>query len=213
MGNLDLWDKLARPPSSALRPISAGRLKGKSDISPQWRYKAMTEEFGPCGKGWSFEIVELWTEAGSDGQIMAFAHVSVKAGDIGPVPGVGGAMLIDKESKGLYSNDEAFKMAVTDALGTALKMLGVAADVYMGLWDGVKYREDEPEPPKARDYTAELREILKGYDAEGIKPSGDIRAEWNAAKGDAAKMDAILSRLKAELDGPRPAHPLDDIPY
>jgi uncharacterized protein YajQ (UPF0234 family) len=38
-------------------------------------------------------------------------------------------------------------MAVTDAISVAMKMLGVAADIYAGKFDGSKYlRETKPEP-------------------------------------------------------------------
>ena len=142
MANKDIWDKLKTPPPSALRPIKAGRLKGKSDISPQWRYEIMTDVFGPCGIGWNFSIERVWTEPGSQGQVFAFAEVHVAYKDGGkwstPIPGVGGSMLIANEKKGPYSCDDAFKMAVTDAIGTALKVLGVAADVFAGKCDDSK---------------------------------------------------------------------------
>lgn len=146
MGNLDNWEKLARPPAVALKAIQAGRLKGKTDINPQWRYKAMTEVYGPCGEGWKYSIDRLWTEPGSQDQVMAFAQISLYVNGGGhwcdPIPGVGGSMLIAKESGGLHTSDEAFKMAITDALSVALKMLGVAADIYMGAWDGSKYKTE-----------------------------------------------------------------------
>jgi len=143
MNNLQYWNMMKQPPSWALKKIEAGRLKGKSDINPQWRYMAMTETFGPAGIGWKFTIDKLWTEPGADGEILAFAQVSVfvKSDDAWsePVPGVGGSTLIAKESKGMHNNDEAFKMAITDAMSTALKMFGVAADIYAGMADGSKY--------------------------------------------------------------------------
>lgn len=149
--NKRIWDKLKSPPPSALKKITGGRLKGKSDISPQWRYEIMTEVFGACGTGWIFNVERLWTEPGADGEVFAFAQVDVKYKDgeewSNPVQGIGGSMLVEKESKGLHSNDEAFKMAVTDAVGTALKMIGVAADVYAGKCDG-KYPTSGP---KAED--------------------------------------------------------------
>jgi hypothetical protein len=142
---MKIWKAMARPPSSALKRIAGGRLSGMSDVNPQWRYEAMTEHFGACGTGWKFTIDKLWTEQGADSELFCFAQVSVyiKEGDhwSDPVPGIGGNFLIEKESKGLHNSDEGFKMAVTDALGTAMKMLGVAADVYAGLWDGTKYRD------------------------------------------------------------------------
>jgi hypothetical protein len=50
-----------------------------------------------------------------------------------PIPAYGGDFLVKKDKNGIHGNDEAMKMAVTDALGTAMKMIGVAADVYRGL--------------------------------------------------------------------------------
>jgi hypothetical protein len=136
MQNKEIWDKLKTPPQDALRTIKAGRLKGMSDISPQWRYEIMTDVFGPCGIGWSVNIERLWTEQGFGGQVLVFAHVSVtyKNGDewSQPVHGVGGSFLVKLEKKGPYASDECYKMAITDATGTALKMIGVAADVYAG---------------------------------------------------------------------------------
>lgn len=152
MENMDIWNKVRRPPETALKQITAGRLKGKSDISPQWRYQVLTEVLGPCGIGWKYEIKKLWTEAGSYDQVMAFSEVLLWVKVDGqwsePIPGIGGAALIAKESSGLHSNDEGYKMAVTDALSVALKMIGVAADIYAGLWDGSKYKEDKNEEKK-----------------------------------------------------------------
>lgn len=139
------WKKLAQPPKWALKEIQAGRLKGKSDINPQWRYMAMTEVFGVVGVGWKYTIDKTWTENGADNELLVFVQVSVfvKINDTwsDAIPGLGGSTLVTKEKNGMYNNDEAYKMAVTDALSTALKMLGVAADIYMGMWDGAKYRE------------------------------------------------------------------------
>jgi len=144
--NLSIWNKVARPPADALKTITGGRLSGKTDISPQWRIKIMTEQFGPIGTGWGYEIERLWTETGSEGQVCAFAQVNVWYGDVSVprIPGIGGSMLIANEKNGPYTSDEAYKMAVTDALSVALKTLGVAADIYLGKWDGSKYKDDQP---------------------------------------------------------------------
>jgi hypothetical protein len=42
-------------------------------------------------------------------------------------------MFVANEKNGAYVSDECFKMAITDAIGTAAKMIGLASDVYMGL--------------------------------------------------------------------------------
>ena len=156
MDNMKVWNALKTPPASALKKIGGGRLKGMTDINPQWRYQIMTEQFGMCGEGWKYDIVRTWSENGSDGQIFAFAEIKLytrlTTEDMwsDSIPGVGGSMLVEKESKGLHSSDEGYKMAITDALSVAMKMIGVAADVYMGLSDS-KYK-DKPttkDNPKA----------------------------------------------------------------
>jgi hypothetical protein len=147
MSKMVIWDQVSKPPASALKTIGAGRLKGMSDINPQWRYQAMTDVFGPCGIGWRYDIKRLWTEPGTDGQMLAFSEIALffltESGWSFAVPGIGGSMLVAKEKSGLHSSDEAYKMATTDALSVAMKMLGVGADVYMGRWDGSKYKQDE----------------------------------------------------------------------
>jgi len=138
---------LSHPPKEALKEIKSGRLKGKSDINPQWRYEAMTSYFGPIGTGWYYTIDSLWREDGADGVVFAFAMITlyVTEGDkmswSMPIQGIGGSQLIQKEREGLHSNDEGYKMAVTDALSTAMQKLGVAHAVYAGMWDGSKYRD------------------------------------------------------------------------
>ena len=148
MEALEIYKKLSQPPATALRQIQAGDLKGKTDINPQWRYEAMTEIFGLVGLGWKYEIQKLWTEPGANGETLAFAQVAVFIRDPStkewsdPIVGIGGSKLINKYSQGPKSNDEGYKMAVTDAFSTSLKMIGVAADIYAGRWDGSKYKDD-----------------------------------------------------------------------
>ena len=146
MGNMTIWDAVKQPPPYALKQIGGGRLKGMTDVNPQWRYQVMTEQFGICGIGWKYIVKRVWNETIPDGQVFAFAEIDlcIKAGDIwrDPIPGIGGSMLVSKEATGLHPTDEGYKMAITDALSVAMKMLGVGADVYAGRWDGSKYKDD-----------------------------------------------------------------------
>lgn len=127
-------------PQSALKIIDFGKLKGKYDISPQWRWEILTEVYGMCGVGWYFDIVDteqVLVEATGETMLYVKVNLYIKDGDewSKPIPGYGGDFLIQKDKNGYHGNDEAFKMAVTDALGTAAKMIGVGADVYRGLQD------------------------------------------------------------------------------
>lgn len=150
MSNLDIYNALATVPPEAKREIPAGRLRGKTDINPMWRIKALTEQFGPCGIGWKYDITRQWTEQGAKDEIAAFCninlYVKVDSGWSEAIPGTGGSAFIASEKNGLYTSDECYKMALTDALSVACKALGVAASVY---WDKdpTKYTgKPDPEP-------------------------------------------------------------------
>lgn len=153
MTAIELYNKMSNPPKNAVKTIQAGDLKGMSDINPQWRIKIMTECFGLCGIGWKYEIMNLWTNPGAGKEILAFAQIAlyVRNPDTQewsePIIGTGGSKLVNEFSKGPKSNDEGFKMAITDALGTAMKQIGVAAAIYAGEWDGSKYSEQNGSQP------------------------------------------------------------------
>lgn len=161
--NLSVWNSVKRPPKDALRSISFGALKGKSDIDPMWRIKAMTEQFGPCGIGWKYEIKRIWNEPAPGNQTFAFAEVAIYIRDgetwSDGIPGVGGNMLAQIAKGNVKENDEGYKMAVTDALGNAMRNLGVAADIYMGKFDGSKYVDEKEE----------VHGFVSGDDLENIK--------------------------------------------
>lgn len=101
-------------------------------------FKLAPEEklFGPCGVGWKYEIVRFWSEDGAGGEKAAFAEIRlyIKQGDTwsDAIPGIGGSALVSKEKNGMYTSDECYKMALTDAISVSCKALGVGADIY---WD------------------------------------------------------------------------------
>jgi hypothetical protein len=142
--NMHFWNKLKSVPANRLKTIQAGRLKGKSDINPQWRYEVLTENFGICGIGWKYTIDKQWIEKYDNGEIACFANISLFVKINGEwsdaIPANGGSMFVANERNGAYVSDECYKMAITDALGTAAKMIGVASDVYQGIND-TKYSQ------------------------------------------------------------------------
>ena len=131
--NLVYYNKLRVVPQTALKTIQAGRLRGMSDINPMWRIKAMTEVFGICGVGWKYEVTKQWEETHGS-EVKCFTNINLYVKVDGewsePIFGTGGSSVVTMESKGVYVNDEGFKMALTDALSVAMKALGVGADVY-----------------------------------------------------------------------------------
>ena len=146
MDNLTIYNEVRNVPDSAKKRIEAGRLKGKTDINPMWRIKALTEKFGPCGFGWKYVITDKRLEQGANGEVAAFLDIDlfVKADGVwsDAIPGTGGSAFVAKEKNGPYTSDECFKMALTDAISVACKALGFGADVY---WDADKSKYDKPE--------------------------------------------------------------------
>lgn len=143
MENLELYNKVREVPQDAKKTISAGRIKGFTDINPMWRIKCLTEQFGPCGIGWYYKTVEKWTETVGD-EICAFVMIELYVLYDGkwsqPISGTGGNRLATKERSGVYVSDECYKMATTDALSVACKNLGIGADVY---WKEGKTKYDQ----------------------------------------------------------------------
>lgn len=140
---MEIYNRVRQVPDEAKKAISAGRLKGMTDINPVWRIKKLTEEFGPCGIGWWTKVTDRWTETIGD-ETCAFVDLElyIKVGDewSKPITGSGGSKLATKERSGIYVSDECYKMAETDALSVACKKLGIGADVYFSA-DRTKYSQ------------------------------------------------------------------------
>lgn len=203
MSNLDIWDKVKQPPRDALKQIGGGRLKGMTDINPQWRLKAMTELFGPCGTGWKYEIIRTWTEQGVGEEKAAFAIIDLfyktASGEwSSAVPGIGGNSLVQRESAGPRTNDEAYKMAITDALSTAMKALGVGADVYAGKWDGSKYNT----PKQEKSDKERIADGVKWFKSKIDEDNLDNAAEMKRVADDLPK--EIYQKIRAHLDTKSP---------
>lgn len=176
---LKIYNAVRQVPENAKKLIKGGRLSGMTDINPMWRIKTLTEQFGVCGIGWKYVITDKRLEQGANGEIAAFVDIDLYVKVDGewsePIPGTGGSSFVAKERNGMYTSDECFKMALTDALSVACKALGFAADVY---WDKDRTKYDTPQ------VRAEKPELTKGQidalyklgDSKGLTQSDIIKA-------------------------------------
>lgn len=176
--NLQIYEEGRSVPDSAKKQIAGGRLKGMTDINPMWRIKKLTEIFGPCGIGWKTEIVRCWLEHGSGEEIGSFMEILLYVKHKGEwsagIPGTGGSMFVSKEKNGMYTDDECYKKAYTDALSVACKALGLGADVY---WekDSTKYSSRAEQEPIGSRYQCHVcgkeiteRIYVKSSDKYGV---------------------------------------------
>ena len=195
--NMRIYDAVRSVPPEAIKPITAGRLKGKSDINPMWRIKVLTELFGPCGDGWYTEGVRYWTVIQEKSMEMAVfcelqLHTKGENGWSAPIYGIGGNTVIAAEKNGLYLDDEAYKKAYTDALSVACKALGIGADVY---WqsDRTKYSGvTEPEQMAGKN-TKQAKPVQVTYDQKASVSS------YMATRG--INQESFMSLRKACIDG------------
>ena len=143
MNNMDIYNQLKSVPEKAQKQITGGRLKGMTDIKPMWRLEKLTEVFGMCGFGWKTKITNKYTIDGANGEKIAVVDIELFVKIDGEwseaILGTGGSSFVAKEKDGLYTSDECFKMAYTDALSVACKSLGMGADIY---WGDSKYKTD-----------------------------------------------------------------------
>jgi len=215
--NMRIYNQVRSVPADALSPISGGPLKGKSNISPQWRFQRLSEVFGPCGEGWRVEQVSRWSESTGQGEVAVFCEVNLFVKIDGrwseAIFGQGGNMLMRRSTEWVngqpvstvHIDDEAYKKAYTDAVSVACKALGFAADVYYRQ-DETKYgtfrsvseasqadNPSEPLAPRVWPWNQAFKEIKPGA------------PNWKASVTQVSKMagltpDEILSRITAKYN-------------
>ena len=184
MDNLHFYNLGREVPDSAKKPISAGRMKGSTDINPMWRIKKLTEMFGACGVGWYYVPTKKWLESYGE-EIACFVDIELYIKVDGewskPIYGNGGNMFAAKEKAGIHVSDECYKMATTDALSVACKQLGIGADVYFEK-DKTKYTSSNEIPDGLSEVCKELKRtgygekaILKTYKIDNISQMSDLQ--------------------------------------
>ena len=182
--NLALYNRVREVPAEAKKDITAGRLKGKTDINPLWRIQTLTREFGPAGVGWYTET-ERWTEEHGDERAI-YLHIKLYVKIDGewsqPIEGYGGAMILAQEKGGLFFDDDAAKKAYTDAISQACRSLGIGADVYWAN-DATKYQSDLSwlDYIAALNSVAELDQMWSQYGAQ-LKGNKTVITAFNKRK-------------------------------
>lgn len=152
--NLAIWNTLGRTSPEHTKGFTrGGGFKGTA-VKPIYTEQKMTEQFGPCGIGWGFSEPQFQIVPGANSEVMVYCWLTLwfvhDGARSAPIPGVGGDKIIShikaneqyKRPERWESDDEAFKKAFTDAIGNAMKHIGMSADVHMGRFDDSKYVSD-----------------------------------------------------------------------
>jgi hypothetical protein len=197
---MEIYNKLKEVPEKYLKTIQAGRLKGMSDIKPQWRILRLSEVFGECGFGWKIQNLTFHYEKANDNEIVCNCRLEFlyKVNDVWsePIPASGGSKLITMEKNGAYISDEAEKMAYTDAISVATKMIGLASDIYLG--HGGKYDVAQTQQATAQQTTTpQLPWLNKGTDT--WNKVVDAIASMQFSIADVEKKYKLSKAIKDEL--------------
>ena len=171
INNLEIWNKLQETPIKHTKGFKRpGGFSGTS-INPTFTIKRMTEIFGPCGSGWGIEKPEYEFIHTTKGEVLIYCTATVwykQGDDRHQVYGVGGDLAVNDTKSGLKADDEAAKKAFTDAVGNALKHIGNAADLHLGMYDDNKYVNDLKEKSN-QDPAAETKKkivsMVRGYES------------------------------------------------
>lgn len=153
MSNKALWDRVCVTDPAAVKPITGKDYSGNSP-KPYWIIERLTDEFGPCGIGWGFSIINERFERFSETDSLHIAAVRfwyVLDGKRGELEQVGQTKATYTTNAGKFRLDEdAPKKSVTDALIKCASYLGFAGDIFSGRWDDSRYVAEAAQEWQAR---------------------------------------------------------------
>jgi len=195
LDNLNLWNAVSKTDPSATKHV--GQRGGFTAIDAYSQIKAATEQFGPVGQGWGWEVKEVWfpTNGTVVVQIFLWHQEKFPNSEAGRAVGfdVFGQKKLDT-SKG--PDEDAFKKALTDAITKGLSYLGFNADVFMGKFDDNKY--------------VELRKAEVSAESEGLDPVQIfLMLESNITKADSAERLKEVEKTVTRYRGLLYAHDAD----
>lgn len=205
--NMRIWNNVCETAPDFTKSFArAGGFRGTA-INPTYQVQRATETFGPVGIGWGYEIVdEKFVEGGTvnknrDRSIIHVIRLRLwyMDGEVrGSVEHFGQTTFVGANSHGVYTDEEAPKKTLTDAISKCLSMLGFSADIHTGLYDDHKYVNDVSEARRTgtkssaqlkRDgvwemFSAAADAVRTADDYDRFVEEWEKRAEtekWNAA--------------------------------
>ena len=181
MKNLELWNKVCKTDPSMTKQANVGGNKITA-IKPQYQIKLATEQFGSYGKTWGFKSVEL------DYSLLSHDIVIFKGLFFFPEGQfeILNSIKLFKDNAKTKIDDDFAKKIETDALTKALSKLGFNADIFLGMYDDMRYvdslnQEKSQEQAKVNESAKNekliiailgLEDQLEATDGYTYKPKG-----------------------------------------
>jgi hypothetical protein len=170
MDNMKIWDKLSKTDPKYTKSFKGKGGYSGTAINATYQANQMTIQFGNYGIGWGLENVKYSTEKLSDdfhdNQLVfsadLFYYIDDKKGVI-PIDSDLEIWVYSIKYKSWSKNNDMHKKVKTDAMTKGFSLLGLSADVFLGLYDDNKYLNEvrhefeENKPPI--DQKAQVTEI------------------------------------------------------
>lgn len=190
--NMSLWRRVSKTDPHHVKPITGKQYSGNSP-KPYYIVERLTEEFGPCGIGWGFSILNERMERLSGTDVL---HVAVVRfwyelnGKRGELEQIGQTKTTYVSSKDkLIVDEDAPKKSVTDALVKCASYLGFAGDIFSGRWDDSKYVAELQREFDDKHADESRKKWLANWltAIEGVHSSGELKRVMHESIADARK--------------------------
>src|SRR5690606_9851047 len=206
MDNMSVWAKVEKTDPKYTKQFSrGGGFKGTATNATYLARKA-TEMFGPCGIGWGINVLSEEVLTGPpqviEGQVVAHDMIHkvharlwyVLDGKRGEVEQFGQTQIVGRNKNGFYTDEEAPKKSLTDAMSKCLSLLGFSADIHLGLYDDNKYVAS-----LAKEFAADrAKEFKDGIESANTLPELTAIGSKLASAGLPADVLADLRKLYGE---------------
>lgn len=203
--NLELWNKVSDTDRLYTKDFTRGNFVGTS-INPTYLIQKATETWGPMGIGWGTKVLsERFEEGGplgtmGDKIIFSKAHIIQielwynQDGKTGSVTQFGQTTFVGQNAMGAYYTDEdAPKKSMTDAMTKCLSLLGFSADIFLGTFDGKNDNTESPEAAKNNKQVSKAAEAKAPAKDTDDETQADISSD--ARKFIAALQNATINRV------------------
>jgi hypothetical protein len=178
INKLELWNKVEKTNPKYTKKAN---VKGNmlTSIAPQYQIKNVTEQFGIYGKDWGFKKLEFdYTLVEKFGLVVLNAVFFFPNGEF-PIKNAQNLFMDNAMTK---IDDNFAKKIETDTLTKAISKLGFNADIFLGLFDDVKYlaevTKEFANSDKSLATTENLKNAkLKGFTFEDVKKKYKVLPE------------------------------------
>lgn len=217
MENRDLWDLASPTDRNFTKRFTRGGGFAGTAINATYMIQRATEVFGPVGLGWGWEIMDEKYQEGAPGDIIHVLRVRIwfTFGEkTGSFEHFGQTTFVGKNKNGPFTDEEAPKKSLTDAITKALSCLGFASEIHMGRWDDVKGVKDRQPAgvmkikESMRELAKELRaaQTLDDFEVLVTGAKNDLEAcerelpEWyHGDGGDSKGIAALIAACRSDL--------------